>query len=138
MAIHGVVAPTQGVSLTIAGELSIPGSGSLVYTTPFLVEDGDAFSLFMKLSGATPSVKIVRCYNPSLTTLDSVPEEGMWAELDLTGDEDVLTADFQATTWRIASEVPSYSIWMRYKITGNDENGEDTKLSMTMIKKQVR
>lgn len=135
MPTSGMIALARGNQKTLLADKAV-ASQATVYSPAFVIEDGVNFTLFMKCAGATPHLKVTRCYSPSIHTVDYEPEVDTWAELDLDGQEDVLVADFKATSWRVTPENPKYSVWIRYKITGLADNGADTTISMNMVKQR--
>ena len=132
-----ILALSEGKVIQIADAKAVVSSGTTVYTNSFVIEADEYFTVFIKASGTNPHLKIVRCYNFSITEETAgEPESDKWAEIEIDGTEDEMIADFTKKVWTINAEHPKYSIWMRYKVTGLASNGADTTLSMVVVKQK--
>lgn len=107
----------------LANNLPISGT-STVYSNEVKLENAEYFSLFIKASGTSPDLKIVREYSFDGTNFYSK---------DLLGNEDILTSSFTATDFRIIEENLKYAIWLRYRIEGNPNNGNDTTITIVFV-----
>jgi len=131
---QSMLSTSQTTQKVLMDRVAVAGTAS-VYSSPQVIEDGENFSVFVKVEGTIPHVKIIRCYNPTVWMANGVPEVDKWSESDFDGVEDVLVADFSAKdSWKVKQEFPKPSIWMRYKVTGLDNNGVDTKISINFVK----
>lgn len=127
----GNLALTLGSVTSIMDEVAISGSGSVVYSDAFTVEQDENFSVFLVASGSAPHIQIGKCYNPDD---ESPPDLTMWADHDELGDSDTFIGDFTQTTWSVASLILKYSVWVKFKCTGLGTNGADTLLSMKLVR----
>jgi len=131
---QSMLSTSQTTQKVLMDRVAVAGTAA-VYSSPQVIEDGENFSVFVKVEGTTPHVKIIRCYNPTVWMANGIPEVDKWSESDFDGNEDILVADFSAKdSWKVKSEFPKTSIWMRYKVIGLGNNGEDTLISINFVK----
>ena len=109
----------------------------VIYSDPIVIESDEYFGLFIKVDARTlgqdPHLKITRQYNWSNNI---PPDDNLWAAIDETGSENIVSADFIQQSWCCISEIFKYSIWARYKIEGLDTNGSDTIITMVIVRQK--
>jgi hypothetical protein len=118
--------PTLNIRKLLEDEI-IAGTSSIT-TKAFTPGYSDFLALYVKGSGTSPNVRIVREYS-----FEKTPNPSTWVSRDLEGNEDVVVENFTQTDWTATPEVPTVAAWVRYRITGNVGNGSDTKISLYIL-----
>lgn len=131
----GQLALTRSSLQIIADAINVKGLTAF-YTDPFVIENSDKISVFIIAAGTTPKIKIQRQYSFSVVGVPD-PDDANWSGKDITGTDDILSAEFTTKVWTINGETLKYATWMRYKLTANGGSSSNATITMAVAKQSV-